>query len=386
MTVPGGWLAAFLALTATEAPPKSLWVYVGTYTGDGSTSKGIYRFALDLADGKLGEPELVAETESPSFLSIHPNGKALYAVAEVSEADGKPGGALAAFAIDPRTGALSPLNKQSTRGGYPCFVGVDPAGKVALAANYGGGSVSSYPIAADGKLGEAATFIQHEGSSVDRARQEKPHAHSINADAAGRFAIAADLGLDKLLVYRIDPAAGTLAPNDPPFARVAPGSGPRHFAFHPDGKHAYVINEMLLTVTAFDWDAEKGALSEIQTISTIPDDVTDRKGLSTAEVQVHPSGKFLYGSNRGHDTIAAYKIDQATGKLARIENEPTGGKTPRNFGIDPTGQYLLAANQDSNTIVAFKIDQETGELTPTGQEVAVPKPVCVKFLAPAAKP
>lgn len=382
MTVPGGWLAAFLALTATEAPPKALWVYVGTYTGDAGESKGIYRLTLDLSDGKLGKPELVAETESPSFLAIHPGGKHLYAVAEVAEDGGKPGGALAAFAIDPETGSLSLLNKQSTRGGGPCFVAVDPSGKVALAANYGGGSIASFPIAPDGKLGAAATFIQHEGSSVDRARQEKPHAHSINVDAADRFAIAADLGLDKLLVYRLDPDKGTLSPNDPPFAAVAPGSGPRHFAFHPDGKHAYVINEMLLTVTAFDWDAKAGTLSEAQTVSTLPADVTDRKGLSTAEVQVHPSGKFLYGSNRGHHSIASFKIDPASGKLTPIGHTPTGGQTPRNFGIDPTGRFLLAANQDSGTIVVFRIDSETGELTPAGHQADIPMPVCVKFLAP----
>ncbi|MEA2632123.1 MAG: 6-phosphogluconolactonase, partial [Chloroflexota bacterium] len=271
------------------------------------------------------------------------------------------------------------LNQQASRGQGPCYLTVDRAGKNVLVANYGSGSVACLPVDAAGRLEPASSFLQHEGSGADRKRQAGPHAHSINLDAANRFAIAADLGLDKLFIYRFDAGKGTLTPNDPPFARVAPGSGPRHFAFHPDGRHGYVINEMACTVTAFDYDPERGALSEIQTISTLPEG-TRGSNLSTAEVQVHPSGRFLYGSNRGHNTIAIFAIDAATGRLRPVGHQPTQGKTPRNFGIDPTGRYLLAANQDSGTVVAFRINPQTGQLEPTGQVAEVPKPVCVKFV------
>jgi 6-phosphogluconolactonase len=248
-----------------------------------------------------------------------------------------------------------------------------------LVANYGGGSVSVLPIQSDGRLGPATGFVQHEGSSVNPRRQERPHAHSMNLDAANRFAFAADLGLDKVLVYRFDANRGTIVPNDPPAATVAPGSGPRHFAFHPRGRNAYVINEMTSTVTAFRYDAGRGRLTELHTISTLPQGFTGNN--STAEVQVHPSGRFLYGSNRGHDSIAIFSIDSDTGRLTQVGHQPTGGRTPRNFGIDPTGVYLLAANQESSTVTVFRIDPRTGRLTPTGQTVNVPVPVCVKMMA-----
>jgi 6-phosphogluconolactonase len=255
---------------------------------------------------------------------------------------------------------------------------VDKTGKTVLVANYGGGSVAALPIAADGRLGKATAAIQHKGSSVNQQRQSAPHAHSINIDSSNRFAVAADLGLDKLLIYRLDAAKGTLTPNDPPFASVAPGSGPRHFAFHPNGKFAYVINEMLCTVTAFSFDEKTGSLRELQTITTLPHEV--RSGYSTAEIVAHPSGKFLYGSNRGHDSIALFAVDTETGKLTALGHEPTGGKTPRNFAIDPTGTFLLAENQESDTIVVFRIDQASGKLKPTGHVANVPTPVCVRFL------
>ncbi len=359
------------------AKPDKLWVYVGTYTG--KKSKGIYRCELDLATGKLSEAALAGEAVNPSFLAIHPNQRFLYAVGEVAQFKGEMAGGVVAFAIDPQVGSLKALNQESSRGAGPCHIVVDAQGKNALVANYGGGSVAALPIHADGKLAPAAGFIQHEGSSVNKQRQEKPHAHSINLDAAGRFAFAADLGLDKVLVYRFDGAKATLTPHAPPSASVAPGSGPRHFAFHPSGKYAYVINEMLCTMTAFAYDADKGTLKEIQTITTLPHEV--KQGYSTAEVVVHPSGKFLYGSNRGHDSIAIFTIDTATGKLTAAGHEPTKGKTPRNFNVDPTGNYLLAANQNSDSITVFRIDQKTGKLSATGQ-VEVPAPVCIKFMAP----
>lgn len=364
-------------VAARRNAPKKLLAYVGTYTS--GKSEGIYIYSLDLATGVMTRVGVTTGVKNPSFLAIHPNRKFLYAVSEVEDSDGKKTGGITAFAIDGSTGTLSKLNAQVSEGAGPCHLVVDRSGKCVLVANYGGGSVASLPIEDDGRLSKAASAIQHTGSSVNPQRQKEPHAHSINVDSANRFAIAADLGLDKLMVYRLDAAKGTLTKNNPPAATVAPGSGPRHFAFHPNGRFAYVINEMALTVTGFDYDADKGVLTEFQTIRTIPEGL-DEKGFSTAEIQVHPSGKFLYGSNRGHDSIAIFTIDQATGRLTCLGQQPTGGKTPRNFAIDPTGQFLLAENQGSDTIVVFRIDQKTGELKPTGHVVDVPSPVCVKFL------
>jgi 6-phosphogluconolactonase len=371
-----------IALCATVVSPAQsaddkVWVYVGTYTSGGQ-SKGIYLMELDTKTGVLTNKGVAAETKDPSFVAIHPSKKYLYAVGEVGEFQGKKTGAVTAFAIDGQTGKLTPLNAQSSGGTGPCHVVVDKEGRCVLVANYGGGSVASLPIQADGKLGEPGSVIQHRGTSVNKSRQEAPHAHSINVDPANHFAFAADLGLDKVLVYKLDPTKATLTPNDPPAALVAPGSGPRHFAFHPSGKYAYVINEMLCTLTAFSYDPEKGTLKEIQTITTLPHEV--KQGYSTAEVVAHPSGKFLYGSNRGHHSIAVFKVDEATGKLTAAGHQGQGIKTPRNFNIDPTGNFLLAANQDGDSIAVFKIDQQTGALTPVGEPVAVPKPVCVRFL------
>lgn len=373
-------LAAVMALPslseADEAKPEKLWVYIGTYTG--KNSKGIYRCELDLASGKLSKPELAGEVTNPSFLAIHPNQRFLYAVGEVGSVGGKKGGGVSALAIDPKTGNLTLLNQQSSVGAGPCHLVVDKAGKNVLAANYGGGSTVALPIGPDGKLAESSAFIQHEGKSSNPKRQESPHAHSVNLDAANRFAFVADLGLDKVLIYKFDPSKGTLTANDPAFAATASGAGPRHFAFHPSGKYAYVINEIANTVTAFAYDADKGALKEIQSITTLPKDF---KGTShTAEVVVHPSGKFLYGSNRGHDSIAIFSIDES-GKLTAAGHQGTGIKTPRNFNIDPTGAFLLVGNQAGNSVIVFRIDPKTGDLKETGNVVEVPAPVCLKFLA-----
>ena len=351
-------------------------VYVGTYTR--GASKGIYAMNLDLASGKLSSPKLVAETVNPSFLAIHPSQKYLYSVSEVPTTDGKKSGGVAAFSIDPDSGKLTELNRQASGGGGPCHVTVDKTGQVVLVANYGAGSAASLPITKDGKLEEAASVVQHRGSSVNPKRQEGPHAHSANIDAANKIAVVADLGLDKLMLYRLDPSTGKLTPNDPPHASVDPGAGPRHFTFHPDGKHAYVINELSSTVTAFNYDADKGSFEAIQTITTLPEDFDGNN--TTAEIQVHPSGKFLYGSNRGHNSIAMFSIDTKTGRLTALGHESSGGKTPRNFGVDPTGSYVLAANQDTDNIIVLRIDQQSGKLTPTGQSVTVGTPVCVKFV------
>ncbi len=368
------------AAETQTAPAGTCLVYVGTYTGE--KSQGIYAYRLDVASGQCAPLGLAAKLVSPSFLAVHPNRKFLYAVNEIDDLDKKPTGGVSAMAIDAATGKLKLLNQQSSQGAGPCHLVVDRSGHTVLVANYGGGSVAALPIGPDGRLGPATSAIQHQGHGIIPDRQKEPHAHSINIDLANRFAVAADLGLDKVLVYRLDPANSKLTPNDPPWATVSPGSGPRHFAFHPGGKFAYVINEIACTITAFAYDAQRGQLSERQTISTLPEGVTVKPEYSTAEVQVHPSGKFVYGSNRGHDSITAFAVDADKGTLRWVDNQSTQGKTPRGFGIDPTGQFLLAANQDSHTIVVFRIDAATGRLSATGQTLEVGSPVCVKFVMP----
>lgn len=350
---------------AARAAEGDYFAYIGTYTKD--KSKGIYVYRFQAGDGKLTPLGLAAETPSPSFLAVHPSRRFLYAVNE------ERGGAVSAFAVDFRTGKLTFLNTVSSRGGGPCYVAVDKSGKNVLVANYGGGSVAVLPIGEDGKLSEASAFVQH------AAPPARPHAHSINLSPDNRFAIAADLGLDQVLVYRFDPVKGSLAAHDPPFTKVLKGSGPRHFAFHPNGKFGYVINELGNTVIVFAWDAGSGVLKEVQSLSTLPKDFTGKS--YTAEVQVHPSGRFVYGSNRGHDSIAAFAVDAAKGTLTAIEQVSTQGKFPRNFTIDPTGRYLFAANQNTDNIVVFRIDQKTGRLAPTGQVLEHGAPVCVKFVA-----
>ena len=366
-----GMIAVALCLTAA---PSELLVYVGTYTR--TEEQGIHWLRLDMDTGKLTAAGKLAGQKNPSFLAIHPNKKFLYAVNEIGNFKGEKAGGVSAYAIDPYSGALTFLNQQSSKGGAPCHLVVDATGRNVLVANYTGGSVASLPIAKNGRLRQASAFVQHHGSSVLVPRQSAPHGHSINVSPGNQFAVAADLGLDKVLVYGFDAKKGTL--KEAGFVKVVPGAGPRHFAFHPNGKFGYVINEITLTVTAFAWNEGQGKLAELQTISTLPGERS--KGMSTAEVRVHPSGKFLYGSNRGHNTIAVFAIDQKTGKLKAVQHQSTLGKTPRNFNLDPTGKFLVAANQSSGDIFTFHINQETGALKPTGHSVKVPLPVCVKFL------
>jgi 6-phosphogluconolactonase len=352
-------------------------VYIGTYTGSQSESKGIYAFRMDTATGSLTPLGLAGETISPAFLAVHPNARILYAVNEVGEIDGKKGGAVNAFSLNSGTGKLTLLNREPSKGVAPCHLTADKIGKTILVANYGG-TAAAFPIQPDGRLSEASSVVEHKGSSTNPARQEGPHPHGIYLDPANRFAVVPDLGQDKVLVYRFDSAGGTLVANNPPSVSLKPGAGPRHFAFHPQANYAYVINELNSTITAFSYDPSKGILTEIQTISTLP---ADFKGESTtAEIVVHPTGKFLYGSNRGHDSIAVFRIDAGKGTLTPIQFQTTLGKTPRNFGIDLTGKFLLAANQDSNTLVVFRIDPQTGHLSPTGAPAKVPKPACVVFV------
>jgi 6-phosphogluconolactonase len=356
-------------------------VYIGTYTEPKTKSQGIYAYRFKAATGQLTSLGLAAKTASPSFLAVRPDRRFLYAVNETADYEGGKSGAVSAFALDRATGKLAFLNQVSSRGADPCYVALDKTGKYVLVANYTSGSVAVFPVLKGGRLGEASAFVQHTGSSVNPERQAGPHAHSINVSADDRFVLAADLGLDQLLVYRFDPAKGSLTPNDPPSAKLHPGLGPRHFAFHPSGRFVYVISEMGSAVTAFSYSAAGGVLKELQTVPTLPKDF---KGESDcAEIEVHRSGKFLYGSNRGHDSIAVFAIDARKGMLTPVEHVSTQGKTPRNFAIDPTGSYLFAANQDSDSVVVFRIDPKTGRLTPTGQVLKVPAPVCVTFVATA---
>ena len=353
-------------------------VYFGTYTG--KKSKGIYVSHLDQATGRLSPATLAAETTSPSFLAAHPSGRFLYAVNEINRLDGKPGGSVTGYRIDRASGTLTALNHHSTLGPGPCHLAVDKAGQNVLVANYSGGSVAVLPIEPGGALKEAASFIQHKGSGTNPQRQEAPHAHGIYLDAANRFAFVPDLGLDKVVIYAFDPAHGSLVTNSPPSASVAPGSGPRHFAFLPGGQFAYVINEMSCTVTGFRYDPAKGELKEIQTVSSLPLGQHVNPAYSTAEIFAHPSGRFLYGSNRGHDTIVVFAVNPQSGELSLLQHASTQGKIPRGFGIDPGGRWLLAGNQDSDTVVVFQIDPANGMLRPTGQVLEVGAPVSVTFV------
>jgi 6-phosphogluconolactonase len=363
-------------LPLAEGVPKStkFLVYIGTYTGP--QSEGIYAFRFDAATGALEPVGLVGEVVNPSWVTIHPNRKFLYAVSELGN-DGKASAAVTTFSIDPKTAALTKLNSVSSGGGGACHVVVDKTGKTLMVANYGTGSVAAFPVHDDGTLGEPPVLIQHQGSSVDPRRQRGPHAHGVFLSADNRFLFVPDLGLDQVMSYRLDAAKSSIAANDPPFAKVPPGSGPRHFAFHPKGKFAYVIDEMKSTVTAFQYNAAHGVLSEIQNISTLPKDFSGED--NSAEIAVDAKGRFVYASNRGHDSITVFAI-AGDGRLTVVENVPSGGKAPRSFGIDPTGAYFLSANQNTNNIVLFRVDGKTGRLTSTGKTVEVAKPVCVQFL------
>ena len=364
-----------LLLTIASVGAAQDWnVYVGTYTR--GPSKGIYAYKFDRATGKLTPSGLAGESSNPSFLAVHPSQRYLYAVNENDT------GMVSAFAIE-TGGKLKALNQVSSKGSGPCHLSVDRTGKWLFVANYNSGSVASYPINTAGLLGEATATFQHSGKSVNPGRQSGPHAHVAAISPDNRFVWVCDLGLDEVLSYRIDPAKGGMTPNDPPFAKVEPGSGPRHVVFRNDSKFAYVESEMAAAVTVFSYDADKGTMKQVQVISTLPEDYKGTK--SGAEIALHPNSKFLYTSNRGHDSIAIFKVDAAKGTLIFTGTVPTEGKTPRDFVIDPSGNYLFAANQDSNSIVAFKIDQQTGGLTPTGDKYEIGAPVSLLFVSTARK-
>jgi 6-phosphogluconolactonase len=376
-------LLAFCATTDASAKNSSknedkYLMYVGTYTQEGSTSKGIYVYRYDPGNAQLTSIGLAAQTINPSFLAVHPNHQFLYAVNEVGNYKGQKSGAVSAFAIDHASGKLTLLNQVASGGADPCYITVDKTGKFVLVANYTGGSISAFPILQDGSLGEASAFVQHTGHGTDPKRQEGPHAHSIDLSPDNRFAIVDDLGLDETLVYKFDSVKGSLTPNDPAFAKADPGAGPRHFALHPNGKFAYVINEMGDTVSVFSFEPANGVMHSVQTISTIPKGFTKQN--DDAEIAIHPSGKFLYASNRGHDSIAVFAVDPDKGTLKLVEYASTKGQSPRHFEIDPTGSFLFAENEKSDNIVVFHIDTGTGRLKPTGKTLEVGQPVCVKFV------
>ena len=367
--------ALSLVANAREAARQKYLFYVGTYTDHGS--KGIYAYRFDSATGESTSLGLAAESTAPSFLAIAPSGRFLYAVNELSQFNGQPTGAVSAFAIQPKTAKLTLLNQVPSRGEGPAHIALDRSGKYALVSNYDRGSIAVFPLLRDGRLGEATAFVQHKGSSVNKERQEGPHAHAAVFSPDNRFVIVADLGLDQLLVYQFDAARGTLG-NDPQIVRAVPGAGPRHLAFDATGQHLYVINEMQSSVVAYAYDAANGALGELQIVSALPDGFP-RTG-EAAEIEMHSSGKFLFASNRGDDSIAVFAINPKDGTLTPVEIDSTGGKTPRNFVLDPTGAWLLAANQESDDIVVFRVDPGTGHLTRSGPELHVPSPVCVRFV------
>ena len=360
---------------AADAARQKSRFYVGTYTDHGS--KGIYAYRFDSATGASTSLGLAAESANPSFLAIAPSGKFLYAVNEISKFNGQPTGAVSAFAIQPKTAKLTLLNQVSSRGAGPAHIALDRSGKYALVSNYDAGSVTVFPLLEDGSLGEATAFVQHKGSSVNKERQEGPHAHAAAFSPDNRFVIVADLGLDQLLVYRFNAAAGTLA-SDPQIVRAVPGAGPRHLVFDAAGRHLYVVNEMQSTVVTYAYDAANGTLSELQIVSALPKGFA--RASEAAEIEIHSSGKFLFASNRGDDSIAVFAVNAKDGTLTPLEFVSTGGKTPRNFELDPTGAWLLVANQDSDDIVVFRVDPSTGHLTRSGPELHVPSPVCVRFV------
>ncbi len=362
------------SLDAQEKKMTKIPFYIGTYTA--GSSKGIHRSELNLNDGTMSPPQLVAELENPTFLAFHPTLDVLYSISEVRRGGKRENAQVMAYSVA-ADGKLTELGGQPAGGDGPCFVSTDKAGKFALVANYGSGSVSAFSLDSEGKLVARSSNVQHVGKSVNPARQEGPHAHCIMTDPSDQFVLAVDLGLDQVVVYRLDKSKGALVDTGKPFKATA-GFGPRHLAFHPNGKHAFVIHELASQLSSCNWDSSSGVLTEIEHLATLPQDF---KGSSTtAEVLVHPNGKFVYGSNRGHDSIAVFSFDAASGKLKSVGHASTQGKTPRNFRIDPTGNYLIAQNQDSDSIYAMRIDPESGMLKVVGNPIQVGSPCCIKFL------
>jgi 6-phosphogluconolactonase len=365
-----------LLVAAGEALDYKYLVYVGTYTGKGSN--GIYVYRFDPASGEASSLGLGAATDNPSFLEVDSNGRFLYAVNELDTFHNEPTGAVSVFAVNRKSGTLNLLQQVSSLGKSPAHLSLDKSARYLLVANYNSGNAAVFPIGNDGRLAGHSAFIQGVGSSVNPVRQTGPHAHSLQVTNDNRFALAADLGLDKLLVYRFDATAGTLAPGSPEFVKVDPGSGPRHVAIAPSGRFVYVVNELASTVMVFEYRPGPGTLQRKQTISTLPKNFSGKN--TAAEIAEDAKGRFLYVSNRGDDSIAVFSIDPDNGRLTPLERVPSGGKTPRHFAIDPTGKWLFAANQDSNDITLFRIDLSSGRLKETSQSLKVVSPVCVRIV------
>jgi 6-phosphogluconolactonase len=374
-------LASFALITAGASHAREYTALLGTYTGTGANdSRGVYAVRLDTDTGALSTPELVAELSNPEFLALHPEGRFVYALTRVTGADGKVTGGVSAFGLDAVNVKLSPLNTESTGRGQLCHIAVDATGRQVMVAAYGDPYVASFPLGSDGRVGQVASVITHTGPLGPRTdRQEKPHAHSITLSPDNRLALAADLGVDRIFAYRLDPAGGGLTLHEPASIPVAPGAGPRHTKFSPDGRHFYILNELDGTVTACRAAATAGGLPEpFQTVSALPEGYAGRH--SASEIRIHPSGRFVYTANRMHNSITLFARDAATGALTRVENTPTGGDQPRNFSLTPDGQWLLCAHQATDNLVVFKVDHATGRLWATGRTAKVPKAVCVLFL------
>lgn len=370
-----GLLSVALSTLEIRAEGNTLYrVYLGTYTrGD---SRGIYACELDAAQGTLTAPQLVAELRNPSFLAFHPTLPRIYAVSELWQTAGPERGAVTALEIDDASGGLRVLNQEAVGGAGPCHLAVSPSGRYLVTANYGSGSTSVLPLDGDGRLQPRSCVIQHEGHGPNEARQKGPHAHQTIFSPGGEILLVPDLGIDQVLLYRLDETTGWLTAWNPPGVAVPPGSGPRHCAYHPSSKFLYVINELASTVSVFEC-ADEVPVRLVQTVSTLPPDFDGQN--TTAEIEVHPSGRFVYASNRGHDSIAAFAVDPATGKLSEIGRFPSGGKVPRNFAMAPGGRFLLTANQDGHNVVVFAIEPDSGKLRATGVAVQVGSPVCVVF-------
>jgi 6-phosphogluconolactonase len=385
-------LAALLSQTmeaaaASDAPPKNAsLVYVGTYTGTPSKSKGIYLFWMRIEGDGIHEKAtleplgVAAETANPSFLALDAKRHLLFCANETETFNGKPGGGVSAFAIDPANGKLKLINQGSSMGAGPCQLVLDKTGKNVLVANYNSGNVAVLPVAADGTLGEATCVIQDSGKGPNAQRQEGPHAHCVTMSPDNKFAYVCDLGTDKVMIFKFDAENGKLTENNPPFAQTKPGVGPRHLVFHPNGKFAYVINELASSITTFAYDDKTGGLKELQTLSSLPENF---KGQNTAgEIDIVPSGKFLFASNRGDDSVALFAIAADKGTLTWVTEQNTGGKTPRHFGIQPSGKHLAICNQNSDTVLVCRIDSMNGRLKPSGVFAQVPSPSCAVFLPP----
>ncbi len=372
------WTSLIMIMTllgCVEKPDNNTIFYIGTYTG--KTSEGIYAYNMNNTTGALELLHTIGDIENPSFLAIDSNNEFLYSVHELNTFQGKRTGAIRSFKIDSDTGNLELLSEQPSFGEHPCHVTVTDNGDYVFLANYTSGSISMFPVK-NGVIEAASDTAQHIGSGPNERRQQAAHAHSVTLSPDGRFLYALDLGIDKIMIYDIASNPGQLTPADPPFVHTAPGAGPRHFTFHPSGKYAYAINELNSTITAYSYNAQNGFLNEIETVNTLPGDFDGSN--TTADIHITPDGRFLYGSNRGHDSLAIFKIDEQSGTLELVGRQSVLGKTPRNFAIDPSGSFLLAANQNSDQIVVFKIDKDAGLLQDTGHRAEVSMPVCIKFL------